>query len=124
MSCRQTAGDGLRGYTGRAALFLANGGVMMIKHVVCFKLKDNSAVEKQIAKEVLCSMQGKVPQIQDLFVGINFLESERSYDVILEVLLQDRAALDAYQADPYHVSVVKKHMHHVQQSSVSIDCEL
>ena len=105
MSCRQTAGDGLRGCTGRAALFLANGGVVMIKHV-------------------LCSMQGKVPQIQDLFVGTDFLESERSYDVILEVLLQDRAALDAYQADPYHISVVKKHMHHVQQSSVSIDCEL
>ena len=96
----------------------------MIKHVVCFKLKENSAAEKQRTKEMLCSMQGKVPQIQELFVGIDFFFFLRSYDVILEVVLQDRAALDAYQADPYHVSVVKKHMHHVQQSSVAIDCEL
>lgn len=124
MNCRSLPATGCGAIPVARPCFLANGGVVMIKHVVCFKLKDNSAVEKQIAKEVLCSMQGKVPQIQDLFVGTDFLESERSYDVILEVLLQDRAALDAYQADPYHVSVVKKHMHHVQQSSVSIDCEL
>ena len=35
----------------------------------------------------------------------------------------DRAALDEYANDPYHCSVVKKHMHAVAKSSVTVDYE-
>ncbi len=35
----------------------------MIKHVVCFKLKDNSVDAKEKATNVLMSMITKVPQI-------------------------------------------------------------
>ncbi|MBQ4602998.1 MAG: Dabb family protein, partial [Clostridia bacterium] len=52
---------------------------------------------------------------------IDFLHSERSYDLILEVLLEDEAALESYQNDPYHCSVVKKHMHAVREASVAVD---
>ena len=45
----------------------------------------------------------------------------RSYDVILQVLLDDMAALDAYQQDPYHCGVVKKHMHAVAENSIAMD---
>jgi len=93
----------------------------MIKHVVCFKLKDNSLESCQNAKDVLMSMQGKVPQIRDIFIGIDFLHSERSFDVILEVLLDDAKALDDYQADPYHVDVVKAYMHKVRSDSITVD---
>ena len=93
----------------------------MIKHVVCFKLKDNSPEECLKAKEVLMSMKGNVPMLRDIEVGIDFLHSERSYDLHLEVLLDDEAALEAYQQDPYHCSVVKKHMHQVRESSVAVD---
>lgn len=93
----------------------------MIKHIVCFKLKDNSPEECQKAKEVLLSMDEKVPELRGITVGIDFLHSERSYDLILEVLLDDEAALDSYQNDPYHCSVVKTHMHAVRESSVAID---
>ena len=93
----------------------------MIKHIVCFKLKDNSPAECEKAKEVLLSMQGNVPQLRDIKVGIDFLHSERSYDIILEVLLDDEAALDSYQNDPYHCSVVKTHMHAVREASVAVD---
>ena len=37
--------------------------------------------------------------------------------------VKDRAALDAYQCDPYHVGAVKPHMHAVRSSSVAIDYE-
>ena len=37
------------------------------------------------------------------------------------VTLDDEAALAAYQQDPYHVSVVKKHMHAVRLASVAVD---
>ncbi len=93
----------------------------MIKHIVCFKLKDNSLAECEKAKEILLSMQGNVPQLRGITVGIDFLHSERSYDLILEVLLDDEAALESYQNDPYHCSVVKTHMHSVRESSVAID---
>lgn len=92
----------------------------MIKHIVCFKLHDNSPSECQKAKDVLISMKGKVPMIKDIEVGIDFLHSERSYDIVLQVIL-DENELENYQNDPYHCSVVKKHMHAVRESSIAID---
>ncbi|MGN0542929.1 MAG: Dabb family protein [Acutalibacteraceae bacterium] len=93
----------------------------MIKHIVCFKLKNNSPEECEKAREVLLSMRGKVPQLRGIEVGVDFLHSERSYDIILETLLDDEAALESYQNDPYHCSVVKKHMHAVRESSIAVD---
>ncbi len=93
----------------------------MIKHIVCFKLKDNSREECEKAREVLLSMKGNVELLRDIEVGVDFLHSPRSYDVILQVVLDDEKALDDYQKDEYHCSVVKKHMHAVAESSVAID---
>lgn len=93
----------------------------MIKHIVCFKLKDNSLAECEKARDVLMSMKGNVPQLRDIAVGIDFLHSDRSYDLILEVVLDDAKALEDYQNDSYHCSVVKKHMHAVRESSVAVD---
>ena len=59
----------------------------MIKHIVCFKLKDNSYDNCSKAREVLLSMVGNVPMLKGITVGIDFLHSERSYDLILETLL-------------------------------------
>ena len=43
--------------------------------------------------------------------------------MILEVVLDNAEALEQYQNDPYHCSVVKKHMHAVRESSIAIDYE-
>ena len=94
----------------------------MIKHNVCFKLKDKT--KKEEAKNLLLSMRGKVPTVKALEAGTDFLSSPRSYDVFLSVVLEDKAALDAYQSDPYHVSVVKKFMHAEAESSVAVDFEI
>ena len=94
----------------------------MIKHVVCFKLNEGESPEK--AKEVLLSMQGNVPMLKGIEVGVDCLHSARSYDVILMVLLDDMQALSDYQQDKYHVEVVKKHMHAVTKTSVAIDFEI
>lgn len=96
----------------------------MIKHIVCFKLSFNSEQEKQKAKEVLLSMKGNVPTVMSIEVGTDFLGSARSYDVILQVVLMDRNALDEYQKDEYHCSVVKKYMHAHVSTSVAIDYDL
>ena len=96
----------------------------MIKHTVCFKLKDNSPEECNKAAQILRSMDGNVELLRGIEVGVDFLHSPRSYDIILQVLLDDETALEEYQNDEYHCSVVKKHMHSVAESSVAIDFKL
>lgn len=96
----------------------------MIKHTVCFKLKDNSPEECNKAAQILRSMDGNVELLRGIEVGVDFLHSPRSYDIILQVLLDDEKALDEYQKDEYHCSVVKKYMHSVAESSVAIDFKL
>lgn len=96
----------------------------MIKHTVCFKLKDNSPEECNKAAQILRSMDGNVELLRGIEVGVDFLHSPRSYDIILQVLLDDEKALEEYQNDDYHCSVVKKHMHSVAESSVAIDFKL
>lgn len=93
----------------------------MIKHIVCFKLKDNSDEICRKTADILLSMKGKVPQIIDIEVGVDFLHSSRSYDIILQVTLGSRDKLDEYQNNPYHCDVVKTYMHSVMESSVAID---
>lgn len=95
----------------------------MIKHVVCFKLKDNSQIKCKMAKDILMSMKGKVPQVIDIAVGIDFLKSERSFDIVLEVVLKNKNALEEYQMDDYHCNTVKPYMHSVRTDSVSVDYE-
>ena len=82
----------------------------MIKHIVCFKLKDNSPEKKREAAEIE--------------VGTDFLCSERSYDVILQVTLENREMLEAYQNDEYHCSCVKPYMHDVREASVAVDYDI
>lgn len=96
----------------------------MIKHIVCFKLKDNSENKKQEAKSILMSMQGKVDLIKNIEVGTDFLSSPRSYDIILQVTLENKEALDLYQSDAYHCNKIKPYMHSVMESSVAVDYEL
>ncbi len=96
----------------------------MIKHIVCFKLKDNSRENCEKTAEILRSMEGKVDLLRGIEVGVDFLHSERSYDIILEVLLDDAKALEEYQRDEYHCSVVKAHMHNVRESSIAVDYEI
>lgn len=96
----------------------------MIKHTVCFKLKNNSPEECNKAAQILRSMDGNVELLRGIEVGVDFLHSPRSYDIILQVLLDDEKALEEYQNDEYHCSVVKKHMHSVAESSVAIDFKL
>lgn len=95
----------------------------MIKHVVCFKLNDNSQELKDEAKKVLLSMIGKVSLFETIEVGTDFLCSPRSFDVILITTFKSKELLDAYQKDDYHCSVVKTYMHSHTSQSVAVDFE-
>ncbi len=96
----------------------------MIKHIVCFKLKNDSIELRNKTKEILLSMRGKVPMLVDMNVGIDFLGSPRSYDIILETYFNSKEDLDKYQNNPYHCEIVKTHMHANTTSSIAVDYEL
>ena len=68
-------------------------------------------------------MEGKVPMLKSIQVGIDFLHSPRSYDIILETTFESKDALNDYQNDPYHCEVVKKYIHSVQETSIAVDYE-
>ncbi len=93
----------------------------MIKHIVCFKLANPNEELCNKTKEILLSMKGNVPMLLDVNVGIDFLHSQRSFDIILETYFNSKEDLDSYQVDPYHCSVVKTHMHAISEKSIAID---
>jgi hypothetical protein len=96
----------------------------MIKHVVLFRFKKESKNQIEKAKEVLLSMQGNVPTAKQITVYLDELKTARSYDIMLEVIVDNFTALEEYQADPYHCEVIKTHMHKVRESSIAVDVEL
>ena len=96
----------------------------MIKHVVCFKIKEEYKNRIEEAKTTLLSMKGNVPTVLDINVGIDLLHSERSYDIILEVWLGSMEHLAVYQQDLYHCTVVKPLMHEIRCASVAVDYEV
>jgi hypothetical protein len=96
----------------------------MIKHIVCFKIKEEYKNRIEEAKKTLLSMKGNVPTVLDINVGIDLLHSERSYDIILEVWLESMEHLAIYQQDLYHCTVVKPLMHEIRCASVAVDYEV
>lgn len=96
----------------------------MIKHIVCFKIKEEYKNRIEEAKNTLLSMKGRVPTVIDINVGIDLLHSERSYDIILEVILESMEQLEIYQKDLYHCTVVKPLMHEIRSASVAVDYEV
>jgi len=79
-------------------------GVIMIKHIVMWKLRD-----KKDAAAIKCKLEalnGNIPGLLHIEVGIDFLASEQSADVVLYSELESREALEAYQHHPAHQAVV------------------
>lgn len=96
----------------------------MIRHIVCFKLKESTDQNRAAARDILLSMEGKVPTAKHIEVSLDQLRSARSFDVMLQVDVDSWDTLDAYQNDPYHCNIVKKHMHAVAEQSVALDFEI
>jgi hypothetical protein len=95
----------------------------MITHIVFFKLKEATPAQLTATRDLLLSMQGKVPQLRHLEVGIDIIHSERSYDLALFSRFDSMADLQSYQIDPYHAGTVIPHMKSVCAAIVAVDYE-
>ncbi len=96
----------------------------MIAHIVLFKLAEPTPANIAQAKELLLSMDGKVPMLRHLEVGVDVLRSERSYDVALYTRFDSLDDLKAYQVDPYHGGTVAPYMKANSSAVAVVDYEL
>lgn len=94
----------------------------MIKHIVFFKLKDRSPESIERTAAVLRNMEGKIPQLVSIEVGLDVIHSERSFDIALVTELASLEDLQAYQVHPEHQMVIR-HINEVKDVSVSVDYE-
>lgn len=82
----------------------------MIKHIVMWRLKDEArghsrAANAERVKAKLEALQGRVPGLLRIEVGLDFGGTEASADVVLYSEFEDRQALEAYQTHPEHEAV-------------------
>ncbi|MFH1511818.1 MAG: Dabb family protein [Bacillota bacterium] len=93
----------------------------MIRHIVLYWLKDPSRIEETIG--VLTSMEGKIPGLLKIEAKPDTLRSERSCDLCLHTVFENREALNAYRKHPAHIPV-RQYMHGVIVNSASADVEV
>lgn len=93
----------------------------MITHIVFFKLRYPTEESIAEAKAVLDSMEGNIPQLRHLEVGVDIVRSERSYDVALVTRFDSMEDLKAYQVHPYHADHIVPYVKSVSQSVVAVD---
>ena len=95
----------------------------MIRHIVMFRIKDEFKDEIPQLVENFKEMKGRIEGMLDLEAGADILHSERSYDLALITVFENRAAFDAYQTHAVHLAV-KKRMQEVRSASVACDFEM
>ena len=78
----------------------------MIKHIVFFKLEDNSEANKEAVKARIIGMKGKIDVLKHIEVGVNFSPEERAFDLALVTDFETKEELQAYAIHPLHVEVV------------------
>lgn len=84
----------------------------MVHHIVTWKLKDTAlgqpkAVNARLIKERLEALNGTIPGLLNLEVGINTNPKETAADVVLTSQFESWAALDAYVSHPDHVAAAE-----------------
>jgi quinol monooxygenase YgiN len=78
----------------------------MIKHIVTWRINEPLRENALRIKEALEGLNGKIPGLLRLEVGIDISRESESADVVLYSEFETRQALEAYQNHPAHAAVV------------------
>ncbi len=83
----------------------------MVKHIVIWRLKDEAhGLTKEqnalLIKEKLEALNGKIPGLIKLEVGVDFSRTESSADIVLYSEFESREALAGYQEHPLHKAIM------------------
>ncbi len=84
----------------------------MVKHIVFWTLRESAGgrTAAENAREIktrLERLNGRIPGLVHLEVGIDFSRGDASADVALYSELTDREALQGYRGHPEHVAAVQ-----------------
>lgn len=93
----------------------------MFTHIVLFKLKENTKENRELLASILRGMEGKIDLLRGIEVGIDELNSERSYQVSLITRFDSFEDMDAYQIHPYHVNEVVAKIKSLIECSKTVD---
>ncbi len=81
----------------------------MIKHIVMWNLRGDTPQGKarsiEQVKNAFESLQGKIPGMTHLEIGVDSSRIDYACDVVLYSEFESQAALDAYGVHPEHVRV-------------------
>ncbi len=82
----------------------------LVKHIIIWRLKPEAhgktaAQNAVLIKEKLEALQGKIPGLLKIEVGIDFVHSDTSGDLALYAEFEDRAALELYRDHPEHKAI-------------------
>ncbi|NPE30395.1 Dabb family protein [Methanococcoides sp. SA1] len=96
----------------------------MIKHIVLWTLKEENKEEnaKEMVKRLNC-LKDKIDEVVTIEAGINFVESERSFDVALYSEFKSVEDLDKYRVHEAHQEVVK-YIRTVSEKVVAVDYKI
>ena len=79
----------------------------MVVHIVMFRFKDENKDENiEKVKSRLMALPEKIESLRSMEVGVDFLHSERSMDLVLTSTFDDRDGLESYRVHPAHQEVV------------------
>ena len=80
----------------------------MIVHIVMFKFKDeNKDKNINLVQEKLVQLEKDLDIVKQMEVGVDFVGSERSYDLSLYSKFDSKEDLSTYATHEKHIEVVK-----------------
>ncbi|MDQ1298765.1 MAG: hypothetical protein QG558_1304 [Campylobacterota bacterium] len=84
----------------------------MVVHIVMFQFKEeNKEANLARVKTMLEALPSTIESLKRMEVGIDISKSERSFDLVLTSIFEDKIGLSAYAVHPAHleaVSVIKE----------------
>jgi hypothetical protein len=101
--------------------------VVMINHVVLFKLKDyesDSRKQTEISKieDALLGLLGKIDELKYIEVGVNYDLAAKSYDICLITHFESLDGLEVYRIHPEHLKVAELiGQHAVERAAVDYE---
>lgn len=93
----------------------------MINHIVMFRFGDDKEQAK-IVKQKLETLPSVISEIKHYEIGINMIESDRAYDMVLISKFDSMDDLENYATHPAHEEVLQ-YIRSVASSIVAVDYE-
>lgn len=105
------------------SVFLAGlcENINMLTHIVCWKYKPETEESKRDEhRSRLRALKGLIPDVISLDAGADMLHLDRSFDTGLVATFADKDALERYNVNPNHQTVVA-FGREIAESVVSVD---